>query len=377
MIGSLAAIALLAVSPLAALAGAAFLLINLPTATSAPVRQVLGLTMVLSAALLAGSRPLHAEDANDIEIYYELYRDLAAGDYSALTVFADGLEVGLPTLLLLWSWVLPKLSPNGLMFCLALTSAMIFLFWVEHGFYGRPPLPAPVLVGTCLLMLNLYYATQLSRQFLSAVVLLYAFTAHRPLAKATFVALASAFHLTAIPFYLLFLLVRRGRVGWFAMIALALILRVFFFDLLVSLDLVPAAIGEKLSYYAQDANMFDAESLVSLRTMLLLALASAVALLACRGRPGPALRPWIAAPWYTMIIQVLLLPIPLASLRGTLLIHSVLPGLLIYRMFASRSRTLLLLVLNLLLCYKVLAYATSENGEMLLPTALMLGKLFS
>ena len=46
-------------------------------------------------------------------------------------------------------------------------------------------------------------------------------------------------------------------------------------------------------------------------------------------------------------------------------------------MFASRSRTLLLLVLNLLLCYKVLAYATSENGEMLLPTALMLGKLFS
>lgn len=376
--GSLAAVALLAVSPLLALAAATFMLINLSAATPAPVRQVLGLTVVLSAALVAASRPIRPEDSNDIEIYYAIYQDLAAGDYSMLTAFADGLEVGLPTLLTLWSWTLPALSVHGLMFCLAASSAVVFMIWVERSFYGRlaTPIPAPVLLGVCLLMLNLYYSTQLSRQFLSGVVLLFAFTARRPIGKAFFVALAASVHLTAIPLYGLYLLVKVGRIGWLTIVLIALLMRLFFFDLLVTLDVLPAAIGEKLTYYAQEADLFSAEDLVSLRTMALLALVSIVAFIACRGRPGRSTRVWIAAPWYTMLVQLLMMPIPLASLRATLLIHAVLPGLLMYRMFAPGARQLLTVVLNLLLFYKVFAYATSDGGALLRSTGSMVGRLF-
>lgn len=376
--GSLSAVALLAVSPLLALAAAAFMLLNLSVATPAPVRRVLGLTVVLAGALLVASRPIRPEDSNDIEIYYTVYQDLAAGDFSMLGAFADGVEIGLPALLTLWSWMLPALSVHGLMFCLAASSAFVFMLWVERSFYGRRarPMPAPVLLGVCLLMLNLYYSTQLSRQFLSGVILLFAFTAGRPVGKAIFVALAACFHLTAIPFYVLYLLVKRGRIGWLAIVLLALLMRLFFFDLLVTFDVLPAAIGEKLTYYAQDADLFSAEDLVSLRTMALLALVSIVAFVACRGRPSASTRAWIAAPWYTMLVQLLMLPIPLASLRGTLLIHSVLPGLLIYRMFAPNARQLMAVVLNLLLWYKIYAYAFAENGAFMRSTGAMVGKLF-
>ncbi len=79
---TVAAVALLAVSPLAALA-AATLLLNLSAATPPVARRMLGLTVVLSASLLAASRPIHAEDANDIEAYYAVYQDLAGGDFCA------------------------------------------------------------------------------------------------------------------------------------------------------------------------------------------------------------------------------------------------------------------------------------------------------
>src|SRR4029079_6689153 len=142
--------------------------------------------------------------------------------------------------------------------------------------------------------LNLYYSTQLSRQFLSAMVLLFAFTARGSATRAAFVGLAACFHLTAIPFFGLFVLVKHGRAGWLAIILIALLMRLFFFDLLDALDLLPAAIVEKLIYSAQDADA--PENLVSLRTMLLLALVSVVAMAACRGRPREFSRAWIAAP---------------------------------------------------------------------------------
>ena len=76
-----------------------------------------------------------------------------------------------------------------------------------------------------------------------------------------------------------------------------------------------------------------------------------------------------------MIVQILMLPIPLASLRATLLIHSILPGLLIYRMFARNTWQMMTIVLNLLLLYKIFAYASAENGAFLQSTAAMVGQL--
>ncbi len=171
------------------------------------------------------------------------------------------------------------------MFCLAASGALVFMLWLEHSFYGRraAPIPAPVLLGVCLLMLN----SRLARDAVVSAIpvgrlLLLAFPrgARSP---RRFVALATSFHLTAIPFFVLYSLVKRGRIGWLAIVLLALLTRLYFFDLLVAFDVLPAAIAEKLAYYAQEG---DAEDLLSLRTMVVLAMVSIVAIIACRGRPG-------------------------------------------------------------------------------------------
>jgi hypothetical protein len=58
----------------------------------------------------------------------------------------------------------------------------------------------------------------------------------------------------------------------------------------------------------------------------------------------------------------LLLPVPLASLRTTLMVHSVIPGLIAHKMLRGRAGALLATVLNVLLIYKVATFAMAENG---------------
>jgi len=55
--------------------------------------------------------------SGDIEVYYSVYQDLAAGDVSMLTAFADGVELGLPARPARRSWTLPALSVHRPMFC--------------------------------------------------------------------------------------------------------------------------------------------------------------------------------------------------------------------------------------------------------------------
>ena len=351
---------LLAAYPIALLAVSAFLLINLSASTSRPVRLVLAMMLALSLSLMIGTRTLTADGSNDIDGYYLVYGSLAEGDLSALLHFGGGFEVALPLLMLAWAVVLPPLSVNGLMFCLALTGSLLTLVWVEKTFYSGGNRLRPALMGVCLLLLNLYFATQLVRQFLALVMLLYAFTAVGRGRQAFFLAIATTFHLTALPFFALYLLARRGWAGWLFIIVLALLLRVYFWQLLVTLDILPVAAVDKLLYYVDNIEESSASDIGSLRMIFLLAAISIAALIAYRFRPPKAVRPWLAIPWITVIVHYLLLPIPLASLRTTLMIHSVAPGLIAYMMLSGRTGLLFTVTLHVLLIYKVAAFALAE-----------------
>jgi hypothetical protein len=127
------------------------------------------------------------------------------------------------------------------MFCLALTASVLLLLWVETSFYAGSAKHRPALLGITLLLLNIYFATQLSRQFLSLIVLLFAFTAQWRGRRMLFVTLAASFHLTALPFYGLYLLARRGWLGWIAILVAAYLLRIYFAQLLVAFDVLPEA----------------------------------------------------------------------------------------------------------------------------------------
>lgn len=369
---SLGTIALLLVYPVAAFALATLLLINLTSRTPRYARLMLAAVAAIALAMMTGARPLDPNSSNDIDGYFDIYKELMAGDLSYLINFGGGLEVALPLLLWLWGLVLPPLTINGLMFCLALTSSLLVMVWVEKTFYGVQCLRRPALIGVCLLMLNLYFSTQLSRQFLSLIVLLFAFSAQGRVRQLIFVVLASAFHLTAVPFFGMYLLVKRGPRGWLLLIALAIGLRLFFVQLVAALDIVPVAVAEKLLYYVDSSDDSSASDLASLRMIFLLGLVSLLGFAASGFRLDPKSRRWLAVPWITGLIHLVLLPIPLASLRVTLMIHSVIPGLIAYKMLEGRSQRALPLVLNVLFAYKIAAFITAGQSGNLLSTLSML-----
>jgi hypothetical protein len=360
--------------PIAAFALSTFLLLNLPTGTARSTRLMLGLTAALAFSMMTGARPLDTGASNDIDVYYDVYQELAAGRLEYLGAFGGGFEVALPLLCGLYALLLPPLSINGLMFCLALTSSLLMLAWVEKAFYVERGWRDPALMGVCMLMLNLYFSTQLTRQFMSLIVLLFAFSAHGRSRRWFFVALAATYHLTALPFYAIYVLARRGPAGWLAIVALAFAFRVTFWQLISAFDLVPPAIAEKLIYYVDNTQEFTDSDLASLRMIGLLGVVSLVALVSNRFRVDRATAPWLAVPWLTALVHFALLPIPLASLRTTLIVHSVVPGLIAYQMLWRRPGMPMIVVLNVLFAYKVASFAaTSDSGNLLSAAAMLRG----
>lgn len=375
---SAVAVLLLAISPLAAFAMSGFLLVNLSIHTSSQSRWTLGLVLAIALSLMAGARPVDLNNtASDIVGYHELYLALAAGDTNELLRFGSGFEVGLPLLMLVWATVLPPLSINGLMFCLSLSSSLLVLVWIETALYKNGAAQRPALLGLTLILLNIYFATQLSRQFLSLIVLLFAFTAPTRTRRLCFVGLAASLHLTALPFYGLWLLARRGWPGWLAILGLAWLLRVYFVPLLAAFDVVPDVIADKLLYYVDNEDSASDADIGSLRMVALLALLSLVSLLASRLRPSRRTRAWLSVPWLTGAVYYILLPIPLASLRTTLMVHSVASGYIAWQMLPPHARGLRQLVPNLLLLYKVAAFALALNGANLRPSVSMLAGFFA
>ena len=372
----LTAAALLLAFPIVSFALTIFALINLPAGMPRYARLSLAMLAVLSFSMMMGARPLDPGASNDIDVYYELYEDLRGGDLEALFRFGSGFEVALPLIFYAWGLLLPHLSVNGLMFGVALTSSVLLVLWVEKAFYAERGWNDAALMGVCILMFNLYFATQLTRQFMSLVVLLYAFAAPTWRKQAVFVLLAATFHLTALPFFALYLLARRGRAGWIAIVLLAFAVRVLFWDLVAAFDILPVAVTDKLMYYLDNSQEFTESDIGSLRMIVLLALISLAAFAANRFRAEPQMRAWLAVPWITAVVHLLLLPIPLASLRTTLMVHSVAPGLIAYLMFARRAGLMLPVVLNVLLIYKITSFLAADQSGNLLSSMSMLSAVF-
>lgn len=365
------AIGLLLVLPYAAFALTMLLLINARRRLPSELRIVLGVVAAISLSMMTGARPLDPAAPNDIDSYYDIYLGLAAGEWERLTTFGGGAEVAMPLLMAAWSFVLPDLSANGLMFCLSLTAALLMMAWVESTFRDWPAQRRAVMLGACLLLLNLYFATQLSRQFLSLIVLLFAISAPRRSSQFGWLVLAASFHLTALPFFGIYLLARRGPWGWLALFTLAIVLRLYFVDLVGALGIVPVAVAEKLLYYADNDQEGTDADIGSLRLIVLLGLVSLLALAASTFRPDRASRRWLAVPWVTAGIHLLLLPIPLASLRVTLMVHSVATGLIVVKMLEGRAQRTLSLALNVLFVYKLIGYAMADKSGNLLSTLSM------
>jgi hypothetical protein len=301
--------------------------------------------------------------------YYGVYQGLFDGDTSQLFVFAGGIEIGLPVIFWVCSHLLPELSPNGLMLVLTLLSSALFLCWVELVFYRRErPQPGPLLIGAALLMFNVAYTTQVARQFLSLVILLYSFSATTRWRSLAFLCLAASFHLTAIPFFLAYLAGRRGFLGIAFILAATVTFRLFFGALLGALDLLPPVLSDRLAFYVDNNSEYTSSDIGSLKLLAQLGLVSALSFIWSGLRIPKITRRWHTIPWVTAVVHVALLTIPLASLRTTMMVHSVATGVIAQRMIHPTQKGLMLLIFNGLLFYKMFGFLSLEGGPATLST---------
>src|SRR3546814_12184930 len=112
----------------------------------------------------------------------------------------------------------------------------------------RSPQKQDLLLNITLLMINLYLDTQTTRQFIATILLLFAITEKSLFIRFALLALSSAFHITSITFFIIYVLGQRWRYGWLAVLGLAAVLRFYFANLLAMIGVMPAAMAEKITY---------------------------------------------------------------------------------------------------------------------------------
>jgi hypothetical protein len=360
VLSSVAALSILTY-PMAAFILCTVLLINLPEYAPKAMRRLLAVSVVCSVSFVMSLRPLDT-GSNDIDVYYRIYSRLREDSYDALFEFGGGIEVGLPAVMYLLGKGLPYLSPQGLMFCLALISSLIFVSWIESAFYADRIQIGPLLMGCGLLLFNLYYSTQLVRQFFALALLLYSISSTTKRRSWLFLTLACLFHLTALPFYVLYLIGKRGWQGPFALVLISIAFRVFFGQLLAIVDIFPPAIADKLTYYVSNNQEYTDADLGSLKLIALLCMISVVSFVSCSFRLSQRQKRWHIVPWTAALVHVALLSIPLAALRVTMIIHSMATGVIAHEMFGGRRRVVLIAIMNVLLLYKLLGYFSLDGS---------------
>lgn len=346
--------------------------------SSRTLRLCLATAMIISLSMMNAARPLVAGEANDMDGYYYVYQMLALGDLSYITHFGGGLndgiglEIGLPMLLYLFAITLPIFTVSGLMFALSMFGTALLMMWINKSFYSRNNNHLPALMGVAILMLNVYFATQLTRQYLSLIILLYAFVQNNSARQWALVLLASMFHITAIGFYLIYKLIRRGAGGCLLLFFGLSIFSIFFGVIITYVNYLPDSVVEKFAYYRELNDGYTLPDIASMRMILLLCALSFLIIIVTGSKASGKLRSWLMVPWIAEGVHLILLPFPLLSLRTTLLVHSILPGVIAGKMLENtggKIRILMPLIFNSLLIYKALIYALDEKSGNLMMTA--------
>src|SRR3546814_7269686 len=93
----------------------------------------------------------------------------------------------------------------------------------------------------------------------SDLLLLFAITERSLFIRFALLALASAFHITSIPFFIIYVLGQRWRYVWLAVLGLAAVLRFYFANLLAMIGVMPAAMAEKITYYLNNSAGYTEE----------------------------------------------------------------------------------------------------------------------
>jgi hypothetical protein len=317
---SLATLALF--SPFASFyTGIFFLLVCSEHINQTTIRWV-GSVCAYSGSVMVASRQMFGSSDDFFTHYYATYTQILNGGWEAVFHTPYGYELGLPIYYYLLSGlnIANEIIP---LFAVAMLASGLFVFWIDR--HGRAYFPSArygTVMATSLLLYSFLMASLVSRQMIALSFVLFAVstTGRR---SVIWLLGAVLFQQTALLIYLLFKYARNLNWISFALVIGASLVFVSFFnqavELAASYNLGYVQLLNKLSYYTSYSESYTGPDLAGLKFIL---LCGAVALIAHRHMPEN----WGRLILLVVLLYVVLLPLPLASLRLFLIFVTVLAG---------------------------------------------------
>lgn len=324
-------------------------------------RRILGLVVIFAGALTIASRQVFESPSDDFARYYAIYQSLSEGDMAAFFNFGDGFEIILPLLFRALSFFFSKAEPSLVIFFVSFFCGLLFLFWLEkYGMKEVEPAKRSLCLATALIFFSFFMTSQLMRQMIAMLLVLYALYEKNILTSALFVVMGTAFHLTALPIYIVCKMSFRYPVITFFIVSITSLIFVHSFTSILSLysggSLDYIGTG-KLLYYTDSTESFTKADLSLLKYFVFLI----IIYLLIPGRDN------VTAKWKYFVltfsaIYFVFLPLPGASLRTTLILNSILLGYLIFLGLKKYNKVLTAGVVIFIFYRSIRQFIGDENG---------------
>ena len=280
---------------------------------------------IFAGSSVWASRTFGANMSDDFQQYYDIYYQIDHQHFT--TGVIPAYEFVLPAFFKLVSLVLPSLTPNGLMFVCAVTAGLILLAYLEHfGLEDFTPEKKGYGVAIAFLFFSFVMVTQLTRQMMSSVLLVYLFFAAPPLWRRASLGLAALLHLTAVGVHATIRLLQR-RYLTLAILILSGILFIKFGDVDALAGLVIQYNIPRIGYYLTAADSGGNVATFAVVLVVFLTGTISLTILKLAGQPLHAReKNAMVVVGGAVVVYLLTLSITLLPFRLFLVIHAVLAG---------------------------------------------------
>jgi len=310
-------------------------------------RILFGILISLSWGLILGSREIFLSSSDDFTQYYTVYQQISDGNLEALFIYGGGYELGLPLVFLFITEISSQIiQPHTLLFLDGVFCSLIFLAWLEY--YGLKEVDEEK-KGLCSaytwVLCSFFMASQTIRQFISCLFLLISIFEINKKKKILFLALATIFHLSAIIIYLIIYFVKKYKIKATIFIILLSSISVYLFESISNNETIKNFLGgEKLTYYENFSNGFTDADLGILKLLVLPAILLLISAMVINSKLIKFrmldIKDWTLLYLTFFLLHIIFLPIPLLSLRLTMIISNILLGWIIFNILNEHYKIL-------------------------------------
>ena len=241
--------------------------------------------------------------------------------------------------------------------------SILFLFFIEKNIFKIVKFErSSLLLAFSFVLYSFFLPTQLTRQFFSSIFILFAlFNGNR---KFLYITLATVFHLTALPLYLIITLIKNKPWTGIPIVLAFTAISHFFYDYLNFINLLGSGFSQKLSYYDESSSSnLDAEISTVRYIGFFVILNLFIYLISIFQRKKNDAGTLLYFGIIVVFLYISIINIPLLSFRLLLIFHAIALGLYVTKVTSLLHLRPTQLLALLILIWKFNLILPTEKGE--------------